>query len=153
MGAMHEFLTRLKAPIRALPRLDAVWERRAAGLNARLQAAEPGSSGESLVHLTFNYLKYALAGCSVLPARAGPVLGLARHGSSSASTTATRTSPRSRTAWWRQPGDAARRLVVVNPALTNKAIVDASCVSCFRPGGASSIGSTSSLQLVQRARQ
>ncbi|HWW32238.1 MAG TPA: aminotransferase class III-fold pyridoxal phosphate-dependent enzyme [Steroidobacteraceae bacterium] len=41
MGAMHEFLTRLESePIGALYReLDAVWERRAAELNARLEAA------------------------------------------------------------------------------------------------------------------
>ena len=42
MGAMHEFLERLESePVRALYRdLDALWERRAAGLNARLRTAE-----------------------------------------------------------------------------------------------------------------
>ncbi len=41
MGAMHEFLKRLQAePVRALYRgLDELWERRAAALNERLQAA------------------------------------------------------------------------------------------------------------------
>ena len=60
MGAMHEFLTRLEsAPIRALYRdLDAVWERRAAGLNARLQAAELPVQVANLSSIwTFNYLK------------------------------------------------------------------------------------------------
>jgi glutamate-1-semialdehyde 2,1-aminomutase len=60
MGAMHEFLTRLEsAPIRALYRdLDAVWERRAAELNARLQAAELPVQVVNLSSIwTFNYLK------------------------------------------------------------------------------------------------
>jgi glutamate-1-semialdehyde 2,1-aminomutase len=60
MGAMHEFLTRLEsAPIRALYRdLDAVWERRAAELNARLQAAELPVQVANLSSIwTFNYLK------------------------------------------------------------------------------------------------
>jgi glutamate-1-semialdehyde 2,1-aminomutase len=60
MGAMHEFLTRLEeAPIRALYRdLDAVWERRAAEFNARLQAAELPVQVTNLSSIfTFNYLK------------------------------------------------------------------------------------------------
>jgi glutamate-1-semialdehyde 2,1-aminomutase len=60
MGAMHEFLTRLEsAPIRALYRdLDAVWERRAAGLNARLKAAELPIQVANLSSIwTFNYLE------------------------------------------------------------------------------------------------
>ena len=60
MGAMHEFLTRLEsAPIRALYRdLDMVWERRAAELNARLQAAELPVQVANLSSIwTFNYLK------------------------------------------------------------------------------------------------
>ena len=60
MGAMHEFLTRLEsAPIHALYRdLDAVWERRAATLNARLQAAELPVQVANLSSIwTFNYLK------------------------------------------------------------------------------------------------
>jgi glutamate-1-semialdehyde 2,1-aminomutase len=60
MGAMHEFLTRLEsAPIRALYRdVDAVWERRAAELNARLHAAELPVQVVNLSSIwTFNYLK------------------------------------------------------------------------------------------------
>ena len=60
MGAMHEFLTRLESePIRALYRgLDALWERRAAELNARLQAAELPVQVANLSSIwTFNYLK------------------------------------------------------------------------------------------------
>jgi glutamate-1-semialdehyde 2,1-aminomutase len=60
MGAMHEFLTRLEeAPIRALYRdLDAIWERRAAEFNARLQAAELPVQVTNLSSIfTFNYLK------------------------------------------------------------------------------------------------
>ena len=60
MGAMHEFLTRLESePIRALYRdLDAIWERRAAELNARLQAAELPVQVANLSSIwTFNYLK------------------------------------------------------------------------------------------------
>jgi glutamate-1-semialdehyde 2,1-aminomutase len=60
MGAMHEFLTRLEsAPIRTLYRdLDAVWERRAAELNARLQAGELPVQVANLSSIwTFNYLK------------------------------------------------------------------------------------------------
>jgi glutamate-1-semialdehyde 2,1-aminomutase len=60
MGAMHEFLTRLESePIRALYRdLDAAWERRAAELNARLQAAELPVQVVNLSSIwTFNYLK------------------------------------------------------------------------------------------------
>ncbi len=59
MGAMHEFLTRLGSePIRALYRdLDAVWERRAAELNRRLQAAELPVQVANLSSIwTFNYL-------------------------------------------------------------------------------------------------
>jgi len=59
MGAMHEFLTRLESePIRALYRdLDAVWERRAAELNARLQAAELPVQVAALSSIwTFSYL-------------------------------------------------------------------------------------------------
>jgi glutamate-1-semialdehyde 2,1-aminomutase len=59
-GAMHEFLTRLESdPIRALYRdLDATWERRAAELNARLQAAELPVQVANLSSIwTFNYLK------------------------------------------------------------------------------------------------
>jgi glutamate-1-semialdehyde 2,1-aminomutase len=60
MGAMHEFLTRLESePIRALYRdLDAVWARRAADLNARLQAVELPVQVANLSSIwTFNYLK------------------------------------------------------------------------------------------------
>ncbi|MBV9723895.1 MAG: aminotransferase class III-fold pyridoxal phosphate-dependent enzyme, partial [Gammaproteobacteria bacterium] len=60
MGAMHEFLTRLESePIRALYReLDAVWERRAADLNARLQAAELPVQVANLSSIwTLNYLQ------------------------------------------------------------------------------------------------
>jgi glutamate-1-semialdehyde 2,1-aminomutase len=60
MGAMHEFLTRLESePVRALYReLDALWERRAADLNARLQAAELPVQVANLSSIwTFNYLK------------------------------------------------------------------------------------------------
>jgi len=60
MGAMHEFLTRLESePIRATYRdLDAVWERRASDLNARLQAAELPVQVANLSSIwTFNYLK------------------------------------------------------------------------------------------------
>jgi len=60
LGAMHEFLTRLESePIRALYHdLDAVWERRAADLNARLQAAELPVQVANLSSIwTFNYLK------------------------------------------------------------------------------------------------
>ncbi|HYK99960.1 MAG TPA: aminotransferase class III-fold pyridoxal phosphate-dependent enzyme [Steroidobacteraceae bacterium] len=59
MGAMHEFLTRVTSePIRALYRdLDAVWERRAAGLNARLEAAALPVQVANLSSIwTFNYL-------------------------------------------------------------------------------------------------
>ena len=59
MGAMHEFLTRLDgAAIQALYRdLDAAWERRAAALNARLQAAELPVQVANLSSIwTFNYL-------------------------------------------------------------------------------------------------
>jgi glutamate-1-semialdehyde 2,1-aminomutase len=59
LGAMHEFLTRLESePIRALYRdLDAVWARRAAGLNARLEAAELPIQVANLSSIwTFNYL-------------------------------------------------------------------------------------------------
>jgi len=59
MGAMHEFLTRLESePIRILYRdLDALWERRAADLNARLQAAELPVQVANLSSIwTFNYL-------------------------------------------------------------------------------------------------
>ena len=59
LGAMHEFLTRLESePIRALYHdLDAVWERRAADLNARLQAAELPVQVANLSSIwTFNYL-------------------------------------------------------------------------------------------------
>lgn len=60
MGAMHEFLTRLEsAPIAALYRdLDALWERRAAELNARLQAAGLPLQVASLSSIwTVNYLE------------------------------------------------------------------------------------------------
>src|SRR6201987_1694562 len=60
MGAMHEFLTRLESePIRALYRdVDAVWERRATELNARLHAAELPVQVANLSSIwTFNYLK------------------------------------------------------------------------------------------------
>ena len=60
MGAMHEFLTRLEsAPIGALYReLDAVWERRAAELNARLEAAELPVQVANLSSIwTCNYLE------------------------------------------------------------------------------------------------
>jgi len=59
MGAMHEFLTRLESePIRALYRdLDAVWERRAAELNARLKAAQLPVQVATLSSIwTFNFL-------------------------------------------------------------------------------------------------
>ena len=59
MGAMDEFLTRLDgAPVRALYRdLDAVWERRAAELNARLEAAELPVQVANLSSIwTFNFL-------------------------------------------------------------------------------------------------
>jgi glutamate-1-semialdehyde 2,1-aminomutase len=59
MGAMHEFLTRLDSdPVRALYRdLDAVWERRAALLNARLQAAGLPVQVANLSSIwTFNFL-------------------------------------------------------------------------------------------------
>ncbi len=59
MGAMHEFLTRLESePIRSLYRdLDAVWERRATELNARLKAAELPLQVANLSSIwTFNYL-------------------------------------------------------------------------------------------------
>ena len=59
MGAMDEFLTRLEsAPIRALYRdLDAVWERRAAELNARLKTAQLPVQVANLSSIwTFNYL-------------------------------------------------------------------------------------------------
>jgi len=60
MGAMHEFLARLEsAPIRALYcDLDALWERRAAELNARLQlAALPVQVANLSSIWTFNYLE------------------------------------------------------------------------------------------------
>lgn len=60
MGAMHEFLTRLESePIRALYRdLGAVWERRAAQLNTRLQAADLPVQVAHLSSIwTFNYLE------------------------------------------------------------------------------------------------
>jgi glutamate-1-semialdehyde 2,1-aminomutase len=60
MGAMHEFLRRLESePIRALYRdLDAVWEGRAAELNARLQRSELPVQVAHLSSIwTFNYLK------------------------------------------------------------------------------------------------
>jgi glutamate-1-semialdehyde 2,1-aminomutase len=59
MGAMHEFLTRLESePIQALYRgLDAVWERRAAELNARLRGAELPVQVATLSSIwTFNFL-------------------------------------------------------------------------------------------------
>jgi glutamate-1-semialdehyde 2,1-aminomutase len=59
MGAMHEFLTRLESePILALYRdLDAVWERRAAELNAQLKAADLPLQVANLSSIwTFNYL-------------------------------------------------------------------------------------------------
>lgn len=60
MGAMHEFLERLESePIRALYRdLDAVWERRASELNARLRSAELPVQVAHLSSIwTFNYLR------------------------------------------------------------------------------------------------
>jgi glutamate-1-semialdehyde 2,1-aminomutase len=60
MGAMHEFLARLEsAPIRAFYHdLDALWVRRAAELNARLQTAELPVQVVNLSSIwTFNYLK------------------------------------------------------------------------------------------------
>jgi glutamate-1-semialdehyde 2,1-aminomutase len=60
MGAMHEFLTRLDSePIAALYRdLDAVWERRADELNARLRAAELPVQVANLSSIwTFNFLE------------------------------------------------------------------------------------------------
>jgi glutamate-1-semialdehyde 2,1-aminomutase len=60
MGAMHEFLERLdSAPIQALYRdLDSLWQRRAAELNARLQAAELPVQVANLSSIwTFNFLK------------------------------------------------------------------------------------------------
>ena len=59
MGAMHEFLTRLESePVRALYRDLDVWERRAAELNARLEAAELPVQVANLSSIwTFNYLK------------------------------------------------------------------------------------------------
>jgi glutamate-1-semialdehyde 2,1-aminomutase len=60
MGAMHEFLTRLdEEPIRAIYReLDAVWERRAAELNARLKAKDLPLQVANLSSIwTFNFLK------------------------------------------------------------------------------------------------
>jgi glutamate-1-semialdehyde 2,1-aminomutase len=60
MGAMDEFLTRLDSePIAALYRdLDAVWERRAQELNARLKAAElPVQVADLSSIWTFNFLK------------------------------------------------------------------------------------------------
>jgi glutamate-1-semialdehyde 2,1-aminomutase len=59
MGAMHEFLGRLESePMRALYRdLDAVWERRASELNARLRSAELPVQVAHLSSIwTFNYL-------------------------------------------------------------------------------------------------
>jgi glutamate-1-semialdehyde 2,1-aminomutase len=59
MGAMHEFLTRLDSePVRALYReLDALWERRAGELNARLQAAGLPLQVANLSSIwTINYL-------------------------------------------------------------------------------------------------
>jgi glutamate-1-semialdehyde 2,1-aminomutase len=59
MGAMHEFLTRLESePVRALYRDLDVWDRRAAGLNARFQAAELPLQVANLSSIwTFNYLR------------------------------------------------------------------------------------------------
>jgi glutamate-1-semialdehyde 2,1-aminomutase len=60
MGAMHEFLTCLESePIREIYRhVDAVWERRAAELNARLQAAELPVQVANLSSIwTINYLE------------------------------------------------------------------------------------------------
>ena len=131
MGAMHEFL---HAPgkradaVRCYRDLDARLGapcRRAQRATAGRGAA--GSSGESLVHLDRQLPQgFALQlDVPVLPARAGPgpELDGHRHGSSSASTTATRTSPRSPTASWRRP----RRCSATAGggrirALTNKAI-------------------------------
>jgi glutamate-1-semialdehyde 2,1-aminomutase len=59
MGAMHEFLERLESePTRALYRdLDALWERRACALNARLRAAAlPVQVAHLSTIWTFNYL-------------------------------------------------------------------------------------------------
>jgi len=60
MGAMNEFLTRLDGePIRALyHHLDAVWDRRAAELNARLKAVDLPVQVANLSSIwTFDYLK------------------------------------------------------------------------------------------------
>ena len=60
MGAMNEFLTRLDGePIRALYRdLDAVWDRRAAELNARLKAVDLPVQVANLSSIwTFDYLR------------------------------------------------------------------------------------------------
>jgi glutamate-1-semialdehyde 2,1-aminomutase len=60
MGAMHEFLERLGSePMRALYRnLEAVWERRASELNARLRSAELPVQVAHLSSIwTFNYLQ------------------------------------------------------------------------------------------------
>ena len=59
LGAMHEFLARLESePVRALYRDLDVWERRAAGLNARLAAAQLPVQVANLSSIwTFNYLE------------------------------------------------------------------------------------------------
>jgi len=59
LGAMHEFLARLESePVRALYRDLDVWERRAAGLNARLEAAQLPVQVANLSSIwTFNYLE------------------------------------------------------------------------------------------------
>ena len=152
MGAMHEFLTRLESePIRALYRdLDAVWERRAAELNARLQAAGLPVQVANLSSIwTFNYLvasrynwmfQYYLRaqGLSLSWVGTARLIFSLNYGDADFAAVADRVMAAAeamrRDGWWWQ-----------NPALTNKAIRRRVLRELLQAWwSTSSIGSTSS---------
>jgi glutamate-1-semialdehyde 2,1-aminomutase len=152
MGAMHEFLTRLTSePIRALYRdLDAVWERRAAGLNARLEAAALPVQVANLSSIwTFNYLlpsrynwmfQYYLraAGLSLSWIGTARLIFSLNYGDADFAAVADRVVAAAeamrRDGWWWE-----------NPALTNKAIRRRVLFELLQAWWTtSSIGSTSS---------
>jgi glutamate-1-semialdehyde 2,1-aminomutase len=152
MGSMHEFLTRLESePIRALYHdLDAVWERRAAELNARLKAAELPVQVATLSSIwTFNYLtpsrynwmfQYYLRaeGLSLSWIGTGRLIFSLNYGDADFAAVADRVvaaaAAMQRDAWWWQ-----------NPALTNKAIRRRVLRELLQAWwSTSSIGSTSS---------
>jgi glutamate-1-semialdehyde 2,1-aminomutase len=129
MGAMHEFLARLESePIQALYRdLDAIWDRRAAELNSRLQAAGLPVQVANLSSIwTFNFLEpsrynwmfqyYLRAqGLSLSWVGTARLIFSLNYGDADFATVADRVlaaaEAMQRDGWWWQ-----------NPALTNKTI-------------------------------